>query len=203
MTGAKGIFIAVEGIDAVGKRTQTSILSSWLASKGMKTRTLSFPVYETVIGREIRKFLDGTVNYPQEVRALLYAANRWEKKADLEAILASTDVTIVNRYTGSNLAYGISNGLDLEWLLNLEAGLPRPDLVLVLDAPPAKLAPRRSRDKDSYERNLDLQEKARSAYLTLAKKFGWRVVDASSGIDETKNTIALAVSETLDARSKT
>ncbi|HEV2226980.1 MAG TPA: hypothetical protein VGR56_09295, partial [Nitrososphaerales archaeon] len=118
MTGTKGIFIAVEGIDAVGKRTQTSILSSWLASKGMETRTLSFPVYETVIGREIRRFLDGTVNYPQEVRALLYAANRWEKKSDLEAILASVDVTIVNRYTGSNLAYGISNGLDLEWLLN-------------------------------------------------------------------------------------
>ncbi len=203
MTGAKGIFIAVEGIDAVGKRTQTSILSSWLASKGIKTRTLSFPVYETVIGSEIRRFLDGTVNYPQEVRALLYAANRWEKKADLEAILASTDVTIVNRYTGSNLAYGTSNGLDLEWLLTLEAGLPKPDLVLVLDAPPAKLVPRRSRNKDSYERNLELQERARSAYLTLAKKFGWRVVDASSGIDETKSTIASAVSEALDARSKT
>ena len=203
MTGAKGIFIAVEGIDAVGKRTQTSILSSWLASKGIKTRTLSFPVYETVIGSEIRRFLDGTVNYPQEVRALLYAANRWEKKADLEAILASTDVTIVNRYTGSNLAYGTSNGMDLEWLLTLEAGLPKPDLVLVLDAPPAKLVPRRSRNKDSYERNLELQERARSAYLTLAKKFGWRVVDASSGIDETKSTIASAVSEALDARSKT
>ncbi len=203
MTGAKGIFIAVEGIDAVGKRTQTSILSSWLASKGIKTSMLSFPVYETVIGSEIRRFLDGTVNYPQEVRALLYAANRWEKKADLEAILASTDVTIVNRYTGSNLAYGTSNGMDLEWLLTLEAGLPKPDLVLVLDAPPAKLVPRRSRNKDSYERNLELQERARSAYLTLAKKFGWRVVDASSGIDETKSTIASAVSEALDARSKT
>lgn len=203
MTGAKGLFIAVEGIDAVGKRTQTSILSSWLVSKGIKTRTLSFPVYETVIGREIRRFLDGTVNYPQEVRALLYAANRWEKKSDLEEVLASTDVTIVNRYTGSNLAYGISNGLDLEWLLNLEAGLPKPDLVLVLDAPPVKLVPRRSRNKDSYERNLDLQERARSAYLTLARKFGWRVVDASSGIDETKNTIASAVSEALDPGSKT
>ncbi|HEV2225478.1 MAG TPA: hypothetical protein VGR56_01585, partial [Nitrososphaerales archaeon] len=132
-----------------------------------------------------------------------YAANRWEKKSDLEAILASVDVTIVNRYTGSNLAYGISNGLDLEWLLNLEAGLPKPDLVLVLDAPPAKLVPRRSRNKDSYERNLDLQERARSAYLTLAKKFGWRVVDASSGIDETKDTMASAVSAALDAGSKT
>jgi dTMP kinase len=203
MSRAKGIFVAVEGIDAVGKRTQTSILSSWLASRGLKTRTLSFPVYETVIGREIRRFLDDPTSYPPEVRAMLYAANRWEKKADLEAILASTDVTIVNRYTGSNLAYGTSSGLDLEWLLNLEAGLPKPDLVLVLDAPPAKLVPRRGSNKDSYERNLDLQEKARSAYLKLAAKFGWRVIDANRGIDETKRNIASAVAETLDAGSKT
>jgi dTMP kinase len=203
MSRAKGTFIAIEGIDAVGKRTQTSILSSWLASKGMKTRTLSFPFYETVIGREIRKFLDGGTNYPQEVRAMLYAANRWERKADLEAILASTDITIVNRYTGSNLAYGTSYGLDLEWLLNLEAGLPKPDLVIVLDAPPAKLVPRRGSNKDSYERNIDLQEKARGAYLMLAEKFGWRVIDASRGIDETKRNIASAVSEAIDAGSKT
>jgi dTMP kinase len=202
MSRAKGTFIAIEGIDAVGKRTQTSILSSWLASKGLKTRTLSFPFYETVIGKEIRKFLDGGTNYPQEVRAMLYAANRWERKADLEAILASTDVTIVNRYTGSNLAYGTSYGLDLEWLLILEAGLPKPDLVLVLDAPPAKLVPRRGSNKDSYERNIDLQEKARSAYLMLAEKFGWRVIDASRGIDETKRNIASAVSGAIDAGSK-
>lgn len=203
MSMAKGTFIAIEGIDAVGKRTQTSILSSWLASKGFKIRTLSFPFYQTVIGREIRKFLDGGTNYPQEVRAMLYAANRWERKADLEAILASTDVTIVNRYTGSNLAYGTSYGLDLEWLLNLEAGLPKPDLVLVLDAPPTKLVPRRGSNKDSYERNIDLQEKARSAYLMLAEKFGWRVVDAGRGIDETKRNVESAVSEAIDTRSKT
>jgi dTMP kinase len=202
MSRAKGTFIAIEGIDAVGKRTQTSILSSWLASKGLKTRTLSFPFYETVIGREIRKFLDGGTNYPQEVRAVLYAANRWERKADLEAILASTDVTIVNRYTGSNLAYGISYGLDLDWLLNLETGLPKPDLVLVLDAPPAKLVPRRGNNKDSYERNIDLQEKARRAYLMLAEKFGWRVIDANRGIEETKRNIASAVSEAIGDRSK-
>lgn len=200
MSRTKGILIAFEGIDAVGKKTQTSILSSWLSSKGMTTRTLSFPVYETTIGREIRRFLSGEVRYPPEVRAMLYAANRWEKKAELEAILSSTDATIVNRYSGSNLAYGVSIGLGLEWLLNLEEGLPEADLVLVLDAPPASLAPRRNRNKDSYERNFRLQEGARRAYLDLAKRFGWTVIDASRGIDETSRAIMSEVSKALDAR---
>ncbi len=196
----RGVFIAIEGIDAVGKKTQTSILRAWLGSKGLTTRTLSFPAYETVIGREIKKFLAGTVNYPQEVRAMLYAANRWEKKAELEEILSKTDAVIVNRYTGSNLAYGMSNGLELEWLLHLEDGLPRPDLVLVLDAPPDRLVPRRGDRKDSYEKNISLQEKARSAYLQLARRFGWTVVDAAGGIEETGQGVASVVSEMLEAR---
>jgi dTMP kinase len=202
MSRRKGLFIAIEGIDAVGKKTQTSILNEWLRSKGLSTRALSFPVYETTIGKEIRKFLAGTVSYPPEVRAMLYAANRWEMKTDLEATLSSTDVTIVNRYTGSNLAYGVSSGLDLGWLLNLEEGLPKPDLVLVLDASPGRLVPRRGDDKDSYERNADLQEKARGTYLRHAEKFGWKVVDANKDIHETSMAVRSAVSAVLEGRRK-
>ena len=169
----------------------------------MTTRTISFPDYETTLGKEIRKFLDGSVDYPQQVRAMLYAANRWEKKAELEAILSKTDVTIVDRYSGSNLAYGVSNGLELEWLLHLEEGLPEPDLVLLLDASPTKLVPRRGDRKDSYERNIVLQEKARDAYLDLAKQFGWNVVDADGGIEETSRGVISAVSQSLGARLPT
>lgn len=202
MSVRRGLFMAIEGIDAVGKRTQTSILQTWLRSNRLSTRTLSFPVYGTTIGREIRKFLAGTVSYPPEVRAMLYAANRWETKAELEEVLSKTDATIVNRYSGSNLAYGVSIGLELDWLLNLESGLPKPDLVLVLDAPPARLAPRRRGNKDSYEMNSDLQEKARKAYLELAARFGWIVVDAKEGIDETSRAVRAAVSKALEGAHK-
>ena len=200
MSRPKGIFIAIEGIDAAGKRTQTSILRAWFGSRGMTTHAISFPAYETTIGKEIRKFLDGSVDYPQQVRAMLYAANRWEKKAELEAVLAKTDATIVDRYTGSNLAYGVSNGLDLEWLLHLEEGLPEPDLVLLLDASPTKLVPRRGDRKDSYERNISLQEKARDAYLKLAKRFGWSVIDANGGIEETSQVLISTAFESLKSK---
>jgi dTMP kinase len=202
MRGVRGVFIALEGIDAVGKKTQTRLLKSWLESEGLTARTLSFPAYETTIGKEIKKFLAGTVGYPPQVRAMLYAANRWEKKADLEATLSKNDVTIVNRYTGSNLAYGPSSGLGLEWLLGLEEGLPRPDLVLVLDAPPSMLVPRRGEKKDSYERNIRLQESARSAYLKLAARFGWTVIDADRGVVEVSKQIKSAVTKMLNSRSR-
>jgi len=200
MSRKRGIFIAIEGIDASGKRTQTSLLRAWLGARGLTIRTFSFPAYETTLGKEIRKFLDGSVDYPQEVRAMLYAANRWEKKAELEETLSKTDAIIVDRYSGSNLAYGVGNGLGLEWLLHLEEGLPAPDLVLLLDAAPTRIVPRRGDRKDSYERDLDLQEKVRRTYLDLAKKFGWSVVDANGGIEETNSTIISVVSKSLGAR---
>jgi dTMP kinase len=199
----RGLFIAIEGIDAVGKKTQSSILNSWLLSKGLSTRTMSFPDYRTTIGGEIRGFLQGTKSYPHEVRALLYAANRWERKGDIQAALASSDVLIVNRYTGSNLAYGASNGLSLQWLAGLEEGLPKPDLVLLLDAPPSHVMPRRGVNKDTYERNAGLQEKARAAYLGLSSEVGWKVIDATKGIDGTSKAVIAAVTEVLGSRGQT
>jgi dTMP kinase len=202
MDGSRGLFVAIEGLDAVGKRTQTSALREWLRSQGLTIRTLSYPVYGTAIGREIRRFLDGKATYPPQARAMLYAANRWETKAQLEGALSSADVTIVDRYSGSNLAYGVSSGLRLDWLLSLESGLTEPDLTLVLDAPVAITAPRRGA-KDSYESNTDLQERARAAYLSIAKKLGWTVVDASRNIDETAVAIRAAVSKALHTRGRT
>jgi len=201
--GSSGLFINLEGIDAVGKRTQSLVLKSWLSSKGLSIRMVSFPDYSTIIGREIRRFLDGARSYPPEARAMLYAANRWERKAELEEMLAKTDAVIVDRYTGSNLAYGVSNGLPLEWLMNLEVGLPKPDLVLLFDAPATALVTRRGFNKDTYEKNLDLQERTRKEYLKLAKKFGWEVIDATQGRGETSQAVASVVSKAFGDRGRT
>ena len=118
-------------------------------------------------------------------------------------MLSWTDAVIVNRYTGSNLAYGMSNGLPLEWLVNLEAGLPQPDLVLLLDAPPSALVPRRAFNKDTYEMNVGLQERARKEYLKLAEKYDWKVVDATQGRDETNRIVTSTVSRALQERGHT
>jgi dTMP kinase len=129
---------------------------------------------------------------------MLYALNRWEKKGEVESSLATCDVLIVNRYSASNLAYGTAIGLKLEWLANLERGLPVADFVIVLDAPPSFLSLRRGPDKDRYERNLGLQEKVRRAYLELAEEFKWAVVDATQGIQDTHLAVIARVSEVLE-----
>jgi len=185
--------IAIEGIDAAGKRTQTSLLCSWLRSQGLTVSSKSFPDYSTRIGGEIKAFFGGERDYPPEVRHLLLACNRWENKSVVEGMVNASDVAVMNRYSGSNLAYGVANGLRLEWLKTLEEGLPVADLVIVLDADPSTASSRRRVRKDLYEQDLALQRDVRKVYLDLASKLSWTVVDANRSIEATHDGVVGAV----------
>ena len=107
------------------------------------------------MGRRSESFLAGKRDYGAEVRHMLFAANRWEKVPLIREFQTENEVVIVNRYTESNLAYGVANGLRLEWLVALEEGMPKSDLVIVLDAPSASLISRRRGPKDSYEKDRE------------------------------------------------
>lgn len=187
------MIITIEGIDAVGKHTQSLLLEAWLKNNGHSVTSLSFPDYRTPIGKEIKSFLTGKRAFGPEVRHMLFAANRWEKVDSIRESQAQNEVVIVDRYTESNLAYGIANGLPLTWLVALEEGLPKSDLVIVLDAPSARLRARRQGRKDSYERDRELQSRVQMSYRKLATKFGWVTIDGSGSVESVHNTIKEAV----------
>ena len=134
---------------------------------------MSFPDYDDTHRQEkSESFLSGLRrDYPIELQHMLFAANRWEKSEEIESHLRSGKTLIVNRYTESNLAYGRANGLDWAGSPALEEGLPKTNLVIVLDAAPQSLKARRaSNSKDAYEKDSALQNKAQKAYRELARK---------------------------------
>jgi dTMP kinase len=193
-----GYIVAIEGIDAVGKNTHSLLLSKWLRKNGVETSRMSFPDYDTPIGKEIKSFLSGGRTYPTELQHLLFAANRWEKLEEIKSRLRAGESIIVNRYTESNLAYGRANGLDTVWLATLERGLPRTDLVIVLDAPPHSLSSRRpGSTKDVYEKSSALQVKAQKAYRELARKHGWSLIDAEGPVAGVQAAVVKTVREAL------
>ena len=193
-----GYIVAIEGIDAAGKSTQSLLLSKWLRRKGVETAHMSFPDYGTPIGKEIKYFLSGRREYPIELQHLLFAANRWEKLEDIRSCLRADATLIVNRYTESNLAYGRANGLDSVWLAGLEDGLPKADLVIVLDASPRALRSRRpSSNKDVYEKSFELQDKAKEAYRELARERGWSLVDADGAIGDVQASVVKTMRQAL------
>jgi dTMP kinase len=188
-----GRLIAVEGIDQAGKQTVCERLAARLRAEGVPVELAGFPDYATPLGREIAAFLAGEREYPAEARQLLYAANRWERAADLRAWLAVGRAVVVDRYVASGIAYGTAQGLDPAWMRAVERGLPAADLTLLLDITPEVSVARKTSARDAYEAKTELLARARAAYLELARDPGWRVVDASGDKDAVWSAVLKAI----------
>ena len=105
----RGKFIVIEGIDQSGKMTQTMILTKQLIRQGYKVKSMSFPMYNTPVGKLIKRFLNKDDFLPR-VSHMLLSANRWEFERIISNELINNDFLICNRYFFSNIAYGIKNG---------------------------------------------------------------------------------------------
>jgi dTMP kinase len=178
------MIIVIEGFDQAGKKTQSKLLANFLKKKKMKSKIFSFPDYTTPIGKEIKRYLRGKRNFPTQVIHCLLAANRWERSKEIYEALSENFIVIMNRYYQSNLVYGMVNGLDLKWLENLDKGLPKEDLVILLDVNPIDSFSRKKTRRDQFEINAGFAQKVTQAYRKLAEEFGWHTVNASRSSQE-------------------
>jgi len=181
------MIIVIEGGDQAGKLTQSTLLEKALRKRKIKTKIFHFPDYKTPIGKEIRKYLDGKRKFPPQVIHCLLAANRWEKLNEILIAQEKNSVLIMNRYYQSNLIYGLANGMKQKWLENLDKGLPKTDLVILLDvtqkesfsrSPQNKIGGKKMK-RDKFEKNEEFSRKISKIYRTTAKKKYWKIIDAS------------------------
>lgn len=186
------LIVNIEGIDGSGKGTQASRLLERLLDAGRTATKISFPRYtETSYGRKVADFLNGKFGQLSQVHpclaSLLYAGDRFESKHWLECQTATHEVVILDRYVASNMAHqgskleGTERSELIDWVERVEFGingLPRPDICLLLDIPPAHAqslialkAPREYTDSaaDIQEADTEHLQRTREAYLELAR----------------------------------
>ena len=191
------MIIVIEGGDQAGKLTQSTLLEKALKKRKIKTKLFHFPDYKTPIGIEIRKYLDGKRKFPPQVIHCLLAANRWEKLDQIRKAEEKHSVLIMNRYYHSNLVYGLANGLKQKWLENLDEGLPKADLVILLDVTQKESFRRQKTHRDKFEKNEEFLRKISKIYRTTAKKKHWKIVDASKSKNEVHEEILQTFSKKL------
>lgn len=194
-----GLLLAFEGLDQSGKQTQAETLRDRLIAARHPVRLLSFPAYDTPIGMEIGRALGGEREYSPEVMQLLYVANRYEWKPEIEMERERGTIVICDRYVASSIAYGEAQGLDAVWLHDVQRHLPQPDLTLLLDIAPEVSARRKTVDRDRYERDLRLLERVRDSYLRQAARRGWARIDATRDRAAVAADVFAAVDGSLSA----
>ena len=184
----KGKFIVFEGIDQSGKKTQSILLRNGLKKKGYKVGYLSFPKYNTSIGRLVKKCLHDD-SFSLEMSHILLSANRWESEKEVRYKLENMDFVVCNRYCDSNIAYGLANGLKKEWLENLDLGLPKPDLTILIDIPITESVFRKSENRDRYEKDRKFLNNVKSRYKKLAIMNKWSRIKGNRSKEEVSKEI--------------
>jgi dTMP kinase len=187
------MLIAFEGLDQSGKETQARHLRARLEADGRKVHAVSFPDYQTPIGREIREALTGDRDFAPDVMQLLYVANRLEYRPRLEAWLAGGAVVVCDRYRASSVAYGEAQGLDAAWLEDIQRPLPVAGLTVLLDIAPETAVARKGQGRDRYERDLPLLARVRESYKRQAAAHGWIVIDG----DQSRDAVTAAVERSV------
>jgi dTMP kinase len=191
-----GYLIVFEGLDQSGKQTQAELLRDRLKDDGRKARLVSFPDYGTTIGEEIARALQGEREYGADVMQLLYIANRYERKPDLQRWLDGGLALVCDRYVASSIAYGEAQGLDPLWLMEVQKFLPEPSLTIMLDIAPETAVQRKAVDRDRYERDLAMQARVRDSYRRQAAAQNWVRLDG----ERPKDIIAADVFNAVASR---
>lgn len=146
----RGTLVVIDGSDGSGKATQSRLLVKRLKQDGHKVATLDFPQYEkNTFGKLLGECLSGERgdfrNLDPYIASTLYAADRFESKAKIEAWLKRGYVVVLDRYVSSNQMHQggkmrdtKKRGQFLKWLDLVEFSvfkLPRPDVVIYLSVP--------------------------------------------------------------------
>ena len=106
-------------------------------------------------------------------------------------------IVVCDRYVASNVAYGEAQGLDTEWLTQMQRFLPAPEVTFLLDIPPELAATRKAIGPDRYERDLALLTRVRTSYLRQADEEGWIRVDGSRTKAEVAGDVMASLGERL------
>ena len=195
-----GTLIAIDGVDASGKQTQSELLYRRLTESGVRARLVSFPDYASESSALVRMYLNGEFgSRPEDVNAYaastFFAADRFASyRRDWRGDYENGTVIIADRYVPSNMIHQASKLPDsekaafAEWLYDLEYniyGLPKPDLTIFLDMP-SEYAERlmaerenkidHSQSKDIHGRSRGYLEASYKNAVFIAECFGWEHV---------------------------
>ncbi|XP_011635063.1 thymidylate kinase [Pogonomyrmex barbatus] len=173
----RGALIALEGCDRAGKSTQAKMLMNALNDLRIPAKARAFPNRKTPVGAILNGFLSKEVNIPSEAAHLLFSANRWECKEDMEKTLLSGVTLVIDRYAASGAVYTAANtGRSLNWCQQADLGLPKPDCVIFLKVSKRQQELRSDWGKERFEHN-EFQQRVNANYEKL-RDDTWVIVDA-------------------------
>ncbi|KAM3850234.1 thymidylate kinase [Diretmus argenteus] len=186
MAAKRGALIVLEGVDKAGKTTQCHKLVQALQHSGRPAEMMRFPDRTTKIGQLINAYLEKSSDLEDHTVHLLFSANRWELVPLMKKKLEQGTTLVIDRYAFSGAAFTSAKpGFCLDWCMNPDVGLPKPDVVMFLQLSPSEAATRGQFGEERYEDSVfqrAVQQKFEK--LMADPSINWQVIDASQSVED-------------------
>lgn len=212
---ARGVLVAVEGLDGSGKSTQIHLVKRWLELEGYKvvlTEWNSSVVVKSGTKKGKRRRLLTPTTF-----CLIHCtdfADRYERQ--IQPLLRAGYIVLADRYVFTAYARDAVRGCDREWIRNLYSFAAPADITFFFDAP-LEVALQRilaNRPKLKYhEAGMDLdlspdrlesfrlyQGRICDEYKRIIEQFHPVVIDATQAIEVQQEEVRKTIAERIDLK---
>ena len=192
----RGLLIAFEGSDGVGKTTQRKLFKTWLRNRGEKvavSKWNSSPLVKPLMkARKAARSLT-----PVEYAVLQAADFRHRFDTEIALRLNERKIVLADRYVFTGIARDVARGLEREWSMSLYTPVRWPDFVFYFSASPKTCAKRIAASReftfyeagqdvtglnDPFESYLHFATKVINEYERMSQEFAFIMIDAERPI---------------------
>jgi dTMP kinase len=169
----RGILVAIEGIDGVGKTTQSTRLVERLTALGFDAVRFIEPTNETpaskLIQRKLERDSSGTT---RNLLDLFLADRRYDVEKHIAPALAAKKIVVMDRYFLSTAAYQSDSKAWRDILEENREFAPEPDISFIINWPTdtaLRLIEKRESGLTAFENRAALLQ-IRGRYLEIARE---------------------------------
>jgi len=168
----RGILVAIEGIDGVGKTTQSTRLVERLKALGFDAVRFIEPTDETPESKLIKQKLEDSSSTTHSLLDLFLADRRYDVETHIAPALAANKIVVMDRYFLSTAAYQSDSKAWRDILEENRELAPEPDISFIINWP-ADIALRLIKKRESgftaFENQAALLQ-IRGRYLEIARE---------------------------------
>ena len=158
------MLVIFEGLDNCGKTTLVQMIKDYYLELGVDSEISK--EFETNIGRELKNMAkEGTLD--PILKAYLFATDRYIRMKNITQEDLKNKIMLFDRYVPSALAYRMAEGVDKNWVTNINSVFPKADIGFFIDITPNESVNRNTDTKFNIKATPKHLGKVRNAYLSI------------------------------------
>lgn len=186
------MLVIFEGLDNCGKTTLVEMIKNYYLNIGADAEISK--EFETNIGRELKQMAkEGTLD--PILKAYLFATDRYIRMKNIKLEDLKNKVMLFDRYVPSAIAYRMAEGVNKDWVTNINSVFPKADIGFFIDITPNESVKRNTDTKFNIKATPEHLNKVRDAYLSILEENNLIYINGMQSIDKIFNEVIQKIEE--------